>query len=97
MNGSVPVNVSYSMTPTEYRSLRASAVLPRNRSGGKYAIVPTISPALVALDMSLVRRASPKSITFTAPLGSTITLAGLTSRCTTSFSCAYDSASSTSM
>src|SRR5579872_2085407 len=62
-NGKIPQANSYKRTPTEYRSLARSPDLPKKRSGGRYAIVPTISPLSVKFEISLIRRAKPKSIT----------------------------------
>ncbi len=69
----------------EYRSLRASTVSPRACSGERYCAVPmTAWVWVIVADESDIARAMPKSITFTAPLSVSITLAGLMSRCTMS-------------
>ena len=49
-NGSTPVHISYSTTPKENRSVRASNSLPRTCSGDMYATVPTAVPGVVRLD-----------------------------------------------
>jgi hypothetical protein len=51
---------------------------------------------LVVSRVSSVDCAMPKSVSFTRPLGSTMMLDGLTSRCTTPAVCAADSAESRS-
>src|SRR4029453_12369918 len=71
-----------------------------------YAAVPRISPACVAIMLSVgeweelpdvfsfsITFARPKSSTFTWPSGAIFTFAGFRSRCTTPFSCAAPSAS----
>ncbi len=56
--------------------------------------VPSTMPVRVRLES--VMRAMPKSVTLTVPVaGSSITLAGLMSRCTTPWLCAYASACAT--
>src|SRR5271170_3557354 len=46
-NGTAPVDISYSTTPNEKRSVRASNSFPRTCSGDTYAMVPTVAPGLV--------------------------------------------------
>ena len=46
-NATCPVAISYSTTPKENRSLRASNSSPRTCSGDMYATVPTVLPGLV--------------------------------------------------
>ena len=64
-------------------SLRASTVSPRACSGERYWAVPiTAAVWVMVADVSATARAMPKSITLTSPVGVSITLAGLMSRCT---------------
>ncbi|OIQ79354.1 hypothetical protein GALL_389110 [mine drainage metagenome] len=92
-NGWVPTNISKSMMPTAYTSLRASAMPRSTCSGDRYATVPRREPAsavmVEALDSALAR---PKSATLTWPSAAMITFSGLTSRCTMPARCAAPSA-----
>ena len=106
MNGFFPVDISYITTPNENRSLRPSMVSPRACSGDIYTAVPGITPTAVselsAAASSSVPRwctslASPKSSTFTCPLGVRKMLAGLISRWTIPLACDAASASATWM
>jgi hypothetical protein len=99
-NGCLPESSSYSNTPNENTSVRASIARPRTCSGDMNPIVPTTCPASVgegsvASPLSLVSRvaafARPKSSTFTRPSTVTITFSGFTSRCTIPFACAASS------
>jgi hypothetical protein len=64
-------------------SLRASTCSPRACSGDRYCAVPTTAAVCVMVeDESATARAIPKSMTLTSPVGVSITLAGLMSRCT---------------
>ncbi len=95
-NGSCPLSSSNSMQPTEYRSDRASTLLPSACSGDRYCGVPTTMPVcVIEVTPDCRARAMPKSITLTTPLVDTITLAGLMSRCTSPWSCEASSADST--
>ncbi len=47
-NGRIPVAISYSTTPSENKSERASNSSPRACSGDMYATVPTLLPGLVS-------------------------------------------------
>jgi len=101
VNGFLPVAISYSTTPNENRSLRASMVSLRACSGDIYTAVPGITPTAVS-DRSAppssslcTSFASPKSSTFTWWLGVIKMLAGLMSRCTIPLACDATSASAT--
>ena len=52
----VPVAISYSTTPSENRSVRASSAFPSACSGDMYATVPTAVPALVSGSGAVSRR-----------------------------------------
>ena len=51
-NGTDPVAISYSTTPSENKSDRASNSSPRACSGDMYAIVPIELPGLVSCSLS---------------------------------------------
>ena len=77
-------------------SVRRSMGLPWICSGDMYAGVPTTAPAWVlseSVRSVSVMRATPKSVSFTRPCESIITLAGLMSRWMMLASCAKCSAS----
>ena len=76
-----PVSASWSITPTEKRSERASRWEAVACSGDMYAGVPMTLPVCVRRVIWLVFE-MPKSATFTAPARVTITFCGLTSRWT---------------
>src|SRR5665647_3317952 len=83
MNGGRPVSSSNSRQPVEYRSERVSTCSPRACSGDRYCAVPMTAWVWVMVPAaSAMARAMPKSITLTAPVGVSMTLAGLMSRCT---------------
>ena len=67
------------------------ACCPVACSGARYWAVPMTWPVAVSGTWS-ARRAMPKSVTFTRPLGVIIRLPGLTSRCTRPWACAAESA-----
>jgi hypothetical protein len=46
-NGNRPVAISYSTTPNENKSVRASSGFARTCSGDMYATVPSVVPGLV--------------------------------------------------
>ena len=94
-NGSRPVHISYSTTPKENRSVRASSSSPSACSGLMYATVPSakpgdvrcsaLTPAVTPADsMTLPRSditlANPKSRILAWPRSVTKMLAGLMSR-----------------
>ncbi|MCZ7678033.1 MAG: hypothetical protein M5U28_04340 [Sandaracinaceae bacterium] len=85
---------SYSVAPSEYTSLRSSALEPVSTSGGMYAGVPTMAPGLesVARMSGWRTRAMPKSRTLIPSSSSSMRVtkrfAGLMSRCTMPCSCA---------
>ena len=96
MNGGRPVSSSKSRQPVEYRSERASTVSPRACSGDRYCAVPMTACVCVIVAAESARaRAMPKSMTLTAPVGVSMTFAGLMSRCTMPAWCEYSSADST--
>ena len=89
-NGSVPVAISYSTTPNENKSVRASRISPRACSGDMQATVPTVLPGLViALTQYLWSRYREagyeqrkralrlKAVELLGPMGSEKTGAGL--------------------
>ena len=89
-NGSVPVNSSYSVTPSEYRSDRASqpSLVRPVCSGEMYAGVPTMSPTGSARALTGSSAAMPKSPSAIASLAASYRmLTGLMSRCTTRAAC----------
>jgi hypothetical protein len=61
--------------------------LPITCSGDMYFGEPSSMPVWVS-SLAARRRAMPKSVIFAGPLGSTMMLAGLMSRCTTPRWCA---------
>ena len=77
-NGTRPVSSSYRTTPIEYRSEEALTAWPWACSGDRYCAVPMIEPVSVMSEAPA--RAIPKSVTFTCPESSTITLCGFRSR-----------------
>ena len=80
-NGFRPVHSRYSTAPRLNRSVRWSTFSPRACSGLMYAGVPTTAPLLVTSPSASTGRASPKSSTFTRPLGaSSHKFPGFTSR-----------------
>ena len=96
MNGGRPVSSSNSRQPVEYRSERASTVSPRACSGDRYCAVPmTACVCVMVAAESATARAMPKSMTLTAPVGVSMTFAGLMSRCTMPAWWEYSSAEST--
>jgi len=96
MNGGRPVSSSNSRQPVEYRSERVSTCSPRACSGDRYCAVPMTAWVWVMVPAaSAMARAMPKSITLTAPVGVSMTLAGLMSRCTIPAWWEYSSAEST--
>jgi len=88
VNGATPVTISYRTTPRLKMSLRPSTGRPRACSGDMYLAVPTMIPGCVSLDesrrpvtaASSVKRAIPKSTTFTTPSGRIMMFSGLISR-----------------
>src|SRR5665647_2628885 len=97
MNGGRPVSSSNSRQPVEYRSERVSTCSPRACSGDRYCAVPMTAWVWVMVPAaSAMARAMPKSITLTAPVGVSMTLAGLMSRCTIPAWWEYSSAEITS-
>ena len=93
--GRRPPSISYSTTPNEKRSLRASVAPPRACSGDMYATVPITTPGVVArlrvspLDDSSVRTfAIPKSRILTTLSRVMNTFSGFRSRWTMPRSCA---------
>jgi hypothetical protein len=92
-NARTPVRSRYNTDPSENTSLRASSGSPVACSGDMYDGVPKNSPALVSCAAGIL--AIPKSMSLGCPLGSTMMLAGFTSRWTMSFSCAWWRASAT--
>jgi len=93
-NGFEPVSISWRITPSENRSLRASTRSPRACSGDMYAAVPTSDPSTVRCSVrvsascapasSLSRCfATPKSRIFARPSEVRMTFSGLRSRWTT--------------
>ena len=74
-NGSRPVAIRYSTTPSEYRSERASMRSPRSASGGMYGGVPTRMAPVNCEEVTVTPaagggftvRARPKSMTFACP------------------------------
>ena len=73
--------------------MRASTVSPFACSGEKYGAVPRIAVVCATVvEESETARAMPKSMTFTWPVGVTMTLPGLMSRCTTPARCEYSRA-----
>jgi hypothetical protein len=96
MNGGRPVSSSNNRQPVEYRSERESTASPRACSGERYCAVPITAWVWVIVPAeSAIARAIPKSITFTAPVGVSMTLAGLMSRCTMPARWEYSRADST--
>jgi hypothetical protein len=95
-SGTRPVTASYSITPTENRSARASTSAPVRCSGAMYASVPSTADVSVrrVSAASPTGRAIPKSARCGAPRVSSSTFAGLRSRCTRLARCAWASASS---
>ena len=85
-NGTRAVSSSKRTMPVEYRSEVWSTGAPRACSGERYCAVPMIAPSSVI--WLAPARAIPKSVTLTTPSGSTMTLCGLMSRCTTPLRCA---------
>jgi hypothetical protein len=103
--GRTPTAISYSITPREKMSARASTRSPRSCSGAMYGTVPTIAPSVDRVAVGSVlpapaggptHFARPKSSTFTRPSSLSMTFAGLRSRWTTPRSCAAESAPATS-
>ncbi len=74
-----PVSISWSITPTEKRSLRPSSGSPRTCSGDMYPVVPFTTPTCVCPRPSRAL-AMPKSSSFTTPSYVTITFFCATSR-----------------
>ena len=83
-NGGLPVTISYSMAPREYRSARGVTSPPMACSGGMYRAVPTIMPSWVRRERSLAT-ARPKSPILAVPSAVRSTLPGLRSRWTMPF------------
>ena len=106
-NGRVPVAVSYSTTPNENKSVRASNGVARTCSGDIYDTVPSVLPGSVnsaarervtssaasAAAAPDVAFASPKSRIFGWPRVVRKMFAGLMSRWTMPLLCAASSAS----
>ena len=97
MNAWRPVAISYSTTPNENKSVRASSFSPRTCSGDMYATVPSAVPGLVRFTSASIVSppmatasfapagisfARPKSSTFAWPRSVMKIFAGLMSRCT---------------
>jgi hypothetical protein len=87
--GERPASISYSITPSDQMSVRASTCWPRACSGDMYAAVPTTVPASVLTPIWVVSApppttgaslARPKSSTLTTPSGRSMTFSGLMSR-----------------
>ena len=76
-------------------SLRASTPWPSACSGEKYAAVPITAPVWVRLSSVFMARAMPKSVTLTPPSAMISTLPGFTSRWTTPWRWANESAAAT--
>ncbi len=102
--GRRPVAISYSTTPSEKRSVRASSASPRACSGDMYATVPSVDPGRVrcaAVASSEPAASSPntfarpKSRSFASPRSVTNTFAGFRSRCRIPAAWAASSASAT--
>ena len=98
-NARRPLSISYSTTPKEKMSERASTASPLACSGDMYAAVPRTVPASVSAMVCVAPSgagavaifASPKSSSFT-PDAVTRILAGFKSRCVMFFLCAASSA-----
>ena len=94
-NGGSPSTATYSVAPSDHRSVAGLASSPRTCSGETKSGVPSASPDMVSAEVSPVTEAIPKSVT-SAPSGETSTLLGLTSRWTMPASWAASSAARTS-
>ena len=81
-----PVSSSSRTRPSEYTSAAGVTSSPWTCSGAMYAAVPTVVAAAVTRLVS-INRAIPKSARRARPSGLHSTLAGVTSRCTTPWSC----------
>ncbi len=92
-NGPWPSTAAYSVAPSDHRSEAGVAELPWIRSGAVKPGDPMTIPVWVSRE-SPSKVAIPKSVSTARPLSASITLLGLTSRCSTPAACAVASADS---